>query len=45
MLLRERIRQSRETPDCHANREVLALDKAGGDVARVGASIAYLDLR
>ena len=35
-LLRERIRQPRKAPDCHANREVLPLDIAGGDVAGVG---------
>jgi hypothetical protein len=38
-------RQPREAADCHANREVLTLDIAGADVARVGASVAYLDYR
>src|SRR5271157_565304 len=30
-------------PDCHANRQVLPLDIAGRDVARVWASVSYLD--
>ena len=42
-LLREGIGQASESPDCHANREVLSLNVAGGDVARVWATIAYLD--
>src|SRR5271157_1601665 len=42
-LFAESIGQPRKAPDRHANREVLPLDVAGGDVARVWASIAYLD--
>ena len=44
-LLTESVGQPREAADCHANREILVLDIAGADVARVGASIAYLDYR
>jgi hypothetical protein len=42
-LLAESVGQAREAADCHANREILPLDVAGGDVARVGATAAYLD--
>ena len=44
-LLRERIGQASETPNRHADREILPFNVAGGNVTRIGPSITNLDYR
>lgn len=41
-LLREGVGQPRKSPHAHAHREVLALDKRCGDVARIGVPLTNL---